>query len=88
VDDLSTLIDIESVATRLGISERHVRRLVAERPFPYVKIGRFVRFDPVDIADWISACRVPARLLSHPFLLIDAERGSRIRRASDSVSRP
>jgi excisionase family DNA binding protein len=55
MDELSTLLDIGAMAQRLCVTERHVRRLVAERRIPYVKVGRFVRFDPVDIDDWISA---------------------------------
>jgi len=87
VTELATLLDIEAVAERLGVTERHVRRLVAERRIPHVKVGRFVRFDPADVADWIRACRVPARELSHPLLMIESECSSRIARAPGSVSR-
>ena len=71
--DFSTLIDIESVATRLGITERHVRRLVAERRIPYVKVGRFVRFDPVELAQWIDARRVRVRSVSHATRMLGVE---------------
>jgi excisionase family DNA binding protein len=87
VAELSALLDIAAVAERLGVTERLVRRLVAERRIPYVKVGRFVRFDPVDIADWIHAARVPTRALSYPLLMIDAERSSRFARAPASGSR-
>jgi len=43
------LIDCEAVAQLLGVTIRHVRRLVAERRIPYVKIGSFVRFDLADV---------------------------------------
>ena len=66
MDELSTLLDIGAVAERLCVTERHVRRLVAERRIPYVKVGRFVRFDPVDIADWITAARVPPAFADAP----------------------
>ncbi len=36
-----------------------MRRLIAERRIPFVKIGRFVRFDPEEIAAWIDGQRVP-----------------------------
>jgi excisionase family DNA binding protein len=52
------LIDIETLANRLGDSVRHVRRLVAERRIPYLKVGHFVRFDPEEIATWLNAQRV------------------------------
>ena len=33
------LVDINAVAEQLGVTPRHVRRLVAERRIPYVKWG-------------------------------------------------
>jgi excisionase family DNA binding protein len=87
VDELSTLLDIGAVAERLCVTERHVRRLVAERRIPYVKVGRFVRFDPVDVVDWIGAARVPPRSLTHPLRMIDAELGSARSCADRSGSR-
>lgn len=54
----TTFITIEELAARLGTSTRHIRRLVAERRIPYVKVGRLVRFDPADIAAWIDGRRV------------------------------
>jgi len=52
------LIDIETLAKLLGDSVRHVRRLVAERRIPYLKVGHFIRFDPDEIAIWLNAQRV------------------------------
>jgi len=54
----TTFITIDELAARLGTSTRHIRRLVAERRIPYVKVGRLVRFDPADIAAWIDGRRV------------------------------
>lgn len=54
----TTFITIDELAARLGTSSRHIRRLVAERRIPYVKVGRLVRFDPADIAAWIDGRRV------------------------------
>ena len=51
------LVDIEAVAARLGVSVRHVRRLVAKRRIPYVKWGHLLRFDPVDIEAWLTRAR-------------------------------
>ena len=50
---VSPLLDIESVARRLGVTERFVRRLVAERRIPYYKVGHFVRFDPSEVEAWL-----------------------------------
>lgn len=55
---LPRLVDISAVARSLGISVRHVRRLVTDRRIPFVKVGYFVRFDPDEVSRWIDARRV------------------------------
>jgi excisionase family DNA binding protein len=55
---LLTLLDSSQIAGMLGITERHVRRLVLERRIPFAKVGRFVRFDPRDIEQWVQAAKV------------------------------
>jgi excisionase family DNA binding protein len=52
------LVDVDCAAARLGVTVRFVRRLVAERRIPYVKVGKFVRFDPADLENWIDDHRV------------------------------
>ena len=42
------LIDCDRLALWLGVEVGFVRRLVAERRIPFIKVGKFVRFDPVD----------------------------------------
>jgi excisionase family DNA binding protein len=54
---LPHLLDIEAVAEHLGVSVRHVRRLVFERRIPFLKWGHLLRFDPAAIADWLEATR-------------------------------
>lgn len=56
--ELPSLIDIETLARRLGVGERHIRRLVAERRIPYVKVGHYVRFDTAEVTRWIDERRV------------------------------
>ena len=46
------------VALALGTTRRHVQRLVTERRIPFVKVGRFVRFDPAELGLWLDAQRV------------------------------
>ena len=53
------LVDIETVAKLLGVGERYVRRMVAERRVPTVKIGHYVRFDLADIRKWVEQQRRP-----------------------------
>lgn len=54
----SALLTMDEVACRLGTSMRHVRRLVAERRIPIVKVGRLVRFDEHDVEHWVDDSRV------------------------------
>lgn len=56
---LPQLLTMDQLAERLGVTRRHVRRLVDERRVPFLRIGRFIRFDPSEIADWLDANRVP-----------------------------
>ncbi len=60
-DSLPQLLTINQLADHLGSTPRHVRRLVAERRVPYLKVGRFVRFDPAEIAAWLDERRMPGR---------------------------
>jgi excisionase family DNA binding protein len=55
---LPRLVDAETLAQSLGVGIRHVRRLVDERRIPFVKVGRYVRFDVEQIAAWVDANRV------------------------------
>jgi excisionase family DNA binding protein len=54
------LLTMEEAAERLCITPRHVRRLVFERRIAYRKVGRFVRFHPDDLAEYVAAHRVEA----------------------------
>jgi excisionase family DNA binding protein len=55
------LLDQAALAAHLATTERHVRRLVAERRIPIVRVGRFVRFDPAAVTDWLKRSTVEAR---------------------------
>jgi excisionase family DNA binding protein len=52
------LLGIDAVAESLGVTPRFIRRLVAERRIPYLKVGRFVRFDPGSLDVWLDGQRV------------------------------
>ena len=60
-DTLPKLLTIDQLAERLGVTTRHIRRLVAERRVPYLKVGKFVRFDPAAVAEWLERFTVPSR---------------------------
>ena len=49
------LCSINEAAEHLGVSVRFVRRLVAERRIRHVKVGRFVRFDLMDLEAFVVA---------------------------------
>ena len=51
---LPQLLDMSELAARLSTTERHVRRLVNERRIPFVRVGRFIRFDPALVAAWLE----------------------------------
>jgi excisionase family DNA binding protein len=59
--DIPELMSIDQLAQRLGITVRHVRRLIAEKRVPYLKVGRLVRFDPGEIATWLAESRSPVK---------------------------
>ena len=46
-------------ATRyLNVTDRYIRRLVAEQRIAYFKVGRLLRFAAVDLDAYLEACRV------------------------------
>ncbi len=53
VQQLPQLLDRPTLAGLLGTTERHVRRLVAERRIPFIRVGRFIRFEPGAIERWL-----------------------------------
>ncbi|HVM06938.1 MAG TPA: helix-turn-helix domain-containing protein [Acidimicrobiales bacterium] len=61
----AALVDIAAVADRLGVSVRHVRRLVAERRIPFIKWGHLLRFDMDDVERWIEDARVTSFVDGH-----------------------
>ena len=57
--DVPKLLTAPEVADLLGMSEGAVRNLVYRRQIPHVKVGpKTLRFDPVEIADWLAERRV------------------------------
>jgi excisionase family DNA binding protein len=60
------LLTIEQLAEQLTTSIRHIRRLIAERRVPYVKVGGLIRFDPAEITTWLDASRRPLEQAERP----------------------
>lgn len=59
------LLDIDKLAALLNVGERFVRRLVEQRRIPFLEIGKYVRFHPVDVEEWIVRQRVHTVDTSH-----------------------
>ncbi len=58
---LPHLLTIDQLVERFGTSTRHIRRLIAERRIPYLKVGKLVRFDADEINRWLDDSRVALR---------------------------
>lgn len=53
-----TLLTVDQAAERLATQPRFIRRLIAERRIPYVKLGHHVRIDTADLDSFVEAGRV------------------------------
>jgi excisionase family DNA binding protein len=52
------LLSVTQAAERLGTPERFIRRLIAQRRVRFYKVGRYIRFDVVDLDAFIDNGRV------------------------------
>jgi excisionase family DNA binding protein len=60
-------LSLPEAARYLNVTDRYIRRLVAEQRIAYFKVGRLLRFAAIDLDAYLAACRVePAA--SHPLL--------------------
>jgi excisionase family DNA binding protein len=59
------LLTVDEAAERIGMSVRHVRRLVAERRIGYHRLGRAVRLHPADVDAYVAASRVAPLVEEH-----------------------
>jgi excisionase family DNA binding protein len=53
--ELQPLLTLPEVAVLLRLSEKTIRRLLAARRLPCVRLGRQLRFVQSDIVRWVSA---------------------------------
>ncbi len=51
------LLTVADVAELFGVRTRFVYRLVDERRIPFIKVGRYLRFDPADVEAYIAEQR-------------------------------
>ena len=59
------LLDVIETAAALGVGERMVRRLIAERRIPFHKIGKHVRVLQSDVDAFIAAGRMDGSVFEH-----------------------
>ena len=52
---VETFMDVGQVADMLGLSVATIRKWVLTGYIPYKKIGRAVRFSPLEVQDWAKA---------------------------------
>ncbi len=54
-------LDIDAAALYIGVTLPFMRRMIRERRIAYLKIGRYVRFDPADLDAFVAAGRVETK---------------------------
>jgi excisionase family DNA binding protein len=52
---METLMDITELGRMTTIKTATLRKYVAQRKLPFVKVGRLVRFRPSEIEVWIAS---------------------------------
>lgn len=57
--DPTELVNVPTLAARLGVSPWTIYQWVFARRIPYVKVGRRVMFNPTQIDAWLTARAQP-----------------------------
>jgi len=70
-------LSIEEAATYLNVSVRFLRRLVDERRVRHYKVGKFVRFHPSDLDEFVDVKEPLATRGADPALVTEVWRHSR-----------
>lgn len=48
------LLNAEQAGERLGVPKSWMLRMARENKIPHVPLGRYVRFDPADLDQWLA----------------------------------
>jgi excisionase family DNA binding protein len=70
---METLMDITALGKLTTIKTATLRKYVAKRKIPFVKVGRLVRFRPSEIEVWIAS-RAVAEVKAEVTKTADAEK--------------
>ena len=71
---METLIDITELGKRTSIKIATLRKYVAKRKIPFVKVGRLIRFRPSEIDGWIAS-RAVAEIKAEAMEKAEKEKG-------------
>jgi excisionase family DNA binding protein len=71
---METLMDITELGRLTTIKRATLRKYVAKRKIPFVKVGRLVRFRPSEIEVWIAS-RTVAEVKAEAAKTADKEKG-------------
>jgi excisionase family DNA binding protein len=71
---METLMDITALGKLTTIKTATLRKYVAKRKIPFVKVGRLVRFRPSEIEVWIAS-RAVAEVKAEAIKTADTEKG-------------
>lgn len=52
-NELEPLLTVEDLCVKLRVKKRYVYKLTQEGRIPYVKIGKYLRFRPSEIREWL-----------------------------------
>jgi excisionase family DNA binding protein len=63
---METLWDINELGKVINVKAATLRKYVALRKIPFVKVGRLVRFSPLEIEQWLTHCKVPVQAAGKP----------------------
>lgn len=53
-------LTVQEVAEILGVSDKHIYEMAADGTLPSFHVGRSIRLDPQDVADWLRKKKSPA----------------------------
>lgn len=59
------LIKIDELSSLLGVAKNTLYDWCAVKKIPYIKLGKFLRFDAQDIENWLRAKRIMTREEKH-----------------------
>lgn len=57
------LLSVDNVAAQLGVSTKTIRRILARRELPFLRIGRLLRIRQGDLHFYLSKCHIILFLL-------------------------